>query len=54
MSYDGPFSWLDLELYVDETLPPDHIKLLGADTAKVFRLDLDDETLELAAEWPEK
>jgi hypothetical protein len=52
---DGPFGGIGIETLVDDTLPPDHVKFLhGDDQASVFRLDLESESSELVATWPEK
>lgn len=48
----GPFS--DFNLYADETLPPEHIKLLNGEEALVFALDLATETATEVARWPER
>lgn len=38
---------------VDETLPPDYIKILGNGEASVFRLDMETERAVPTAKWPE-
>jgi hypothetical protein len=48
------FDYAALKVCADETLPPDHIKLLSNDTASVFRLNFPEETSTLVAKWPEK
>lgn len=48
----GPFT--DIPIVLDETLPPDFIKLVQANgTAVVFLLDHDGETATPVAQWPE-
>jgi hypothetical protein len=44
-------NWLTVCL--DDTLPPDHVKLLGGGRAQVFRLDIAPETAQFVADWPE-
>jgi hypothetical protein len=52
---DGPFSGIGIDMFVDETLPPDCVKFLhGTDQASVFGLHLREESATLVATWPEK
>lgn len=41
-----------IPIRVDDTLPPEHVKMLGAGRAVVFRIN-DDESVEKVAEWDE-
>lgn len=52
---DGPFTGIDLEVLMDETLPPGYVKFLHGDQqATVFRINAESESSELVATWPEK
>lgn len=51
---DGPFAGLEIHELIDLTLPPDHIKVLVAGQATVFKLDLETETATPVATWPER
>lgn len=51
---DGPFAGLEIHDLIDLTLPPDHIKVLGAGQATIFKLDPATETATPVATWPER
>jgi hypothetical protein len=43
------FSYADMLACLDDTLPPDHIKLLSGGEASVFKLDGETESADLVA-----
>lgn len=47
--YTPMFSYADMLACLDDTLPPDHIKLLSGGEASVFKLDGETESADLVA-----